>query len=108
MLKDNFLRNHNYLRVSVTDKCNLRCRYCMPPDGIDWMPHDMVLRNEEFVRLISVFTELGIKKVRFTGGEPLIRKGLLDIIEQIRQDAPELDLCLTTNGTLLENYIPHL
>ena len=108
MLKDNFLRTHNYLRVSVTDKCNLRCRYCMPPQGVKFMPHDEVLRNEEFVGLIDLFIRMGIKKIRFTGGEPLIRKGFFDIISGTARMHPDTDLCVTTNGTLLEEHIPDL
>lgn len=108
MLKDNFLRTHNYLRVSVTDKCNLRCRYCMPPQGVTFMPHDEVLRNEEFIRLIDIFVRMGIKKIRFTGGEPLIRKGFFDIISETVKMHPDTDLCVTTNGTLLEEHISDL
>lgn len=108
MLKDNFLRSHTYLRVSVTDKCNLRCRYCMPPQGVTFMPHDEVLRNEEFIRLIDIFVRMGIKKIRFTGGEPLIRRGFFDIISETVKKHPQTDLCVTTNGTLLEEHIPDL
>jgi len=108
MLKDPFLRHHDYLRVSVTDKCNLRCRYCMPPDGVEWLPHDMVLRNEEFVHLIGVFVSMGVRKVRFTGGEPLIRRGIIDIIGQVRELFPDIELCLTTNGTHLQRYLDDL
>ncbi len=108
MLKDNFLRTHNYLRVSITDKCNLRCRYCMPPEGVQFMPHDEVLRNEEFIDLIDLFIRMGIKKIRFTGGEPLVRKGFFDIISGTVNKHPETDLCVTTNGTLLEDYLPDL
>ncbi len=108
MLKDNFLRSHTYLRVSITDKCNLRCRYCMPPDGVRFLPHDEILRNEEFVRLVDIFVRMGIKKLRFTGGEPLIRKGFFDIISGIAGLHPETDLCVTTNGTLLDGHIADL
>jgi len=102
MLKDNFLRNHNYLRVSVTDKCNLRCRYCMPPEGVEFLPHDQVLRNEDFARIIDLFINMGVNKVRFTGGEPLVRKGIMDIIAAARYSSPHVELCLTTNGVLLD------
>jgi len=108
MLKDNFLRTHNYLRVSVTDKCNLRCRYCMPLEGVKFLPHDEVLRNEEFARLIDIFVRMGITKIRFTGGEPLIRKGFFDIISETVKLHPETDLCVTTNGTLLDDHISDL
>lgn len=108
MLKDNFLRSHTYLRVSITDKCNLRCRYCMPPEGVRFLPHDEILRNEEFVRLVDIFVRMGIKKLRFTGGEPLIRKGFFDIISGIARIHPDTDLCVTTNGTLLDSHIADL
>ena len=75
MLKDSYMRTHDYLRVSITDKCNLRCRYCMPPEGVELLPHDQVLRNEEFIRIIGLFVSMGVVKVRFTGGEPLDQEG---------------------------------
>ncbi len=108
MLTDAYLRKHDYLRVSITDKCNLRCRYCMPPEGVELLPHDQVLRNEEFVRLIGIFASMGIVKVRFTGGEPLVRKGFIDIVSKTRDAYPGLELCLTTNGILLGDYIDDL
>lgn len=108
MLKDGFGRVLDYLRVSITDKCNLRCIYCMPPQGVDLLAHDEVLRNEEFVDIIRIFTELGIKKIRFTGGEPLVRKGFQDIIMATRELAPDVDLCLTTNGLLLDGALEYL
>jgi cyclic pyranopterin phosphate synthase len=108
MLTDSFLRKHTYLRVSVTDRCNLRCRYCMPPEGVQLVPHDEVLRNEEFVSLIGIFRKLGVSKVRFTGGEPLVRKGIMDIIHDTHRLYPELVLCLTTNGILLGEYLDDL
>lgn len=108
MLKDNFLRNHNYLRVSVTDKCNLRCRYCMPPEGVEFLPHDKILRNEDFARIIGLLINMGINKVRFTGGEPLVRNGIIDIISTARSFSPDVELCLTTNGILLNQYADDL
>lgn len=108
MLTDNYRRKHDYLRVSITDKCNLRCRYCMPPEGVEFLPHDQVLRNEEFVRLIGIFASMGVMKVRFTGGEPLVRKGFMDIVSRTRTLHPALELCLTTNGILLGDYIDDL
>jgi cyclic pyranopterin phosphate synthase len=108
MLQDSYQRTHDYLRVSVTDKCNLRCRYCMPPDGIELLPHDQVLRNEEFVRLIGLFVSMGVVKVRFTGGEPLVRKGFIDLLSETAQRFPGVELCLTTNGTLLGGHLDDL
>jgi cyclic pyranopterin phosphate synthase len=80
----------------------------MPPEGVELLPHDQVLRNEEFVRLIGIFVSLGVIKVRFTGGEPLVRKGLIDIVSETRRQHPGLELCLTTNGTLLGDFIEDL
>ena len=108
MLKDAYLRTHDYLRVSITDRCNLRCRYCMPPRGVELLPHDAILRNEEFVRLVGVFASLGIVKVRFTGGEPLLRKGMVGILAKTRERYPALELCLTTNGVLLGEHVDEL
>ena len=108
MLTDKFSRKLDYLRISVTDKCNLRCSYCMPADGVKLLPHDAVLRNEEFIYFIQIFAELGIKKIRFTGGEPLIRKGFIDILKKTRELFPFLDLGITTNGILLDEVIEKL
>lgn len=108
MLQDSFLRKHNYLRVSITDKCNLRCQYCMPPEGVKLLTHDQILRNEEFIHLVNLFISMGITKVRFTGGEPLIRKGFIDIVKEISKKNPDIELCLTTNGILLNNFIEDL
>ncbi len=104
MLVDSFGRTIDYVRISVTDHCNLRCMYCMPSD-IKWLPHEEILRNEEIVRLVDAFVSLGIKKVRFTGGEPLLRKGFFDIVKQVRSNHKDLEICITTNGILLEQYV---
>ncbi len=108
MLRDGYERKIRYLRVSLTDRCNLRCSYCIPPEGVEFLPHDEVLRNEEFVYLIGIFVEMGVSKVRFTGGEPLVRKGFIEIIEKVRARFPQLELCLSTNGVLLRNYLEQL
>lgn len=101
-MKDSRNREIDYLRLSVTDRCNLRCVYCMPPEGVDLVPRDRVLTVEETVRLTGIITSaLGITKVRVTGGEPLVRRGVTDIIRGISSlGIPEL--VLTTNGILLE------
>jgi len=104
MLVDSFGRTIDYVRISVTDHCNLRCVYCMPTD-IKWLPHEEILRNEEIIELVDIFVSLGIKKVRFTGGEPLLRKGFFDIVKQVRSNHHDLEICITTNGVLLEHYI---
>lgn len=80
----------------------------MPPEGVELLPHDEILRNEEFVRLIGVFASLGVIKVRFTGGEPLLRRGMIDILARTRELYPSLELCLTTNGVLLARHIDDL
>ena len=108
MLTDKFLRNLDYLRVSITDKCNLRCSYCMPSDGVKLLSHDEVLRNEEFIHFIEIFVGLGVKKIRFTGGEPLVRKGFIDIAAKSREMFPDLEICLTTNGVLLDDVLDDL
>ena len=99
MLNDNYGRTASDLRVSLTDRCNLRCTYCMPAEGLDWLPSPNLLTDDEIVRLIRIgVTRHGIRSIRFTGGEPLLRRGLVDIVRRVRELGPELDLSLTTNG----------
>jgi len=105
MITDRYDRRLNYLRISVTDKCNLRCTYCMPSDGVKILPHDEILRNEEFIHFIGIFSDLGVEKIRLTGGEPLKRKGFIDIVSKIREHFPHLEICITTNGVLLDEFI---
>lgn len=98
-LLDRFGRIATDLRVSLTDRCNLRCSYCMPAEGLEWLPDERVLTDDELVRLIRVGVErLGIREVRFTGGEPLVRRGLADIVARVRALSAGLELSLTTNG----------
>ncbi|MEQ6899614.1 GTP 3',8-cyclase MoaA [Nocardioides sp. YIM 152588] len=98
-LVDRFGRVATDLRVSLTDRCNLRCSYCMPPEGLDWMPNEDQLTDDEVVRLIGVaVTRLGVREVRFTGGEPLVRRGLVDIVRQTHAIDPGVELSLTTNA----------
>lgn len=100
-MKDHFKREINYLRISVTDKCNLRCVYCMPKDGVELLEHQDILSIEDILRVVRTGVQLGIRKIRLTGGEPLVRKGIVDLISQISA-IPEIDdLALTTNGILL-------
>ena len=107
-LSDSFQRPINYLRISVTDRCNLRCIYCMPADGIRLISHDDVLTFEEIHTVAQAAAELGISKVRITGGEPLVRSGLPELIRMLaRIDAID-DISLTTNGTLLSGYAAEL
>ncbi|MCC9295636.1 GTP 3',8-cyclase MoaA [Clostridium sp. WLY-B-L2] len=107
-MMDSYERNINYLRISVTDLCNLRCRYCMPEKGITKIQHDQILRLEEIYKLAKIFVSLGIKKIRITGGEPLIRKGIINLIENIGKLNKIKDFAMTTNGILLKKYAGNL
>jgi len=99
MLADSFGRVATDLRVSLTDRCNLRCAYCMPPEGLDWLPSPELLTDDEVVRLIRVAVELlGVREVRFTGGEPLLRRGLVGIVAQTAELRPRPEISLTTNA----------
>jgi cyclic pyranopterin phosphate synthase len=98
-LTDAFGRTASDLRVSLTDRCNLRCSYCMPAEGLDWLPKPELLTDDELLRLLRVaVTRLGVRQVRFTGGEPLLRRGLTDIVRRAADLAPRPQLSLTTNG----------
>lgn len=99
-MKDTFSREISYLRISVTDLCNLRCTYCMPEEGVCKLSHEQILSFEEIIRIVKAFKELGVNKVRLTGGEPLVRKGIVSLCEEIKKCGIE-DLSITTNGILL-------
>ena len=110
MLIDSYKRKIDYLRVSVTDRCDLRCSYCMAED-VTFLPRQEVLSIEEIIKLIDVFNELGVKKFRLTGGEPLVRKNIISVIEhlfELKKQNKILEHTLTTNGTNLEKYSPIL
>jgi cyclic pyranopterin phosphate synthase len=98
VLVDTFGRVATDLRVSLTDKCNLRCSYCMPPEGLEWLPGPDLLTDDEVVRLVSVAVAEGVTEVRFTGGEPLLRRGLVAIVERVTALEPRPHTSLTTNG----------
>ena len=98
MLVDRFGRLHTDLRVSLTDKCNLRCAYCMPAEGLAWLPRQEVLTDDEVVRAVGVAVGLGVREVRLTGGEPLIRPGLVGIVRRLAKLTPRPHLSMTTNG----------
>ena len=101
-MRDNFGREINYLRISVTDRCNLRCRYCMPADGFsNIIPREQILSFEEIVRITQAAARLGISKIRLTGGEPLVRHGIVDLISKISAVGGINEIALTTNGVLL-------
>jgi cyclic pyranopterin phosphate synthase len=107
-LYDTFFRLINYLRLSITDRCNLRCNYCMPSGGIDLLPHNFILSYEQALRIIKIFTELGVTKVRITGGEPFSRKSFTDFLHSAREIISHGTLHITTNGVLVSDYIPQL
>lgn len=103
-LQDSYSRVIDYLRISITDKCNLRCIYCMPPDGIAPVRHTDILSYEEIVRVATVAARLGVRKIRLTGGEPLVRKDIAFLVASLRAIPGIEDLSLTTNGTLLGQH----
>ncbi|HWQ43550.1 MAG TPA: GTP 3',8-cyclase MoaA [Desulfosporosinus sp.] len=100
-MQDQYQRQIDYLRISVTDRCNLRCKYCMPIEGVQWMPHKYILSFEEILRLMKISTQIGFRRFRITGGEPLVRKGILSFLHEAAQLPGIEDLMLTTNGMLL-------
>ncbi|MCE4064160.1 GTP 3',8-cyclase MoaA [Chryseobacterium gleum] len=108
MLTDQFGRSINYLRLAIVDRCNLRCTYCMPENGLSWIKQNELMTDEEMLRICSVFTEMGVDKIRITGGEPFIRKNSIELIQNISQLAGLTDLSITTNGLLTGPYIPQL
>ena len=102
MLSDSFARRIDYLRLSVTDRCNLRCLYCLPAGHTEFAPAQEVLTAAEIERLARVFAAAGISKVRLTGGEPLVRPDIVEIVERLARVPGITDLSLSTNGVLLE------
>lgn len=108
MLVDNHNRPIQYLRLAVTDRCNLRCQYCMPKEGIDYLPKKSLLSFEELERLVRILADLGITKVRVTGGEPFLRKDLVHLLGAIRSIPGIKELHLTTNGSLAVDHLPQL
>ncbi len=108
MLFDSFRRPLKDLRISVTDRCNYRCTYCMPFDEYDWIDKREILTYEEIARLAGIFVQLGVDKIRLTGGEPLVRRDLEDLVRKLSRMPGIKDLCLTTNGSLLAEKVPAL
>src|SRR5256712_13399698 len=106
-LFDRFGRAHTYLRISIIEKCNLRCRYCMPEEGVPLLPKDDLLSFEEIERLASLFVRLGARKIRLTGGEPLVRRGVDELVARIgRLKAAGLQrLAMTSNALLLKQHL---
>jgi cyclic pyranopterin phosphate synthase len=101
---DSFGRSIDYLRISVTDRCNLRCIYCMPPEGVPHISHNEILSYEEIRAVVQAAAELGIRKIRLTGGEPLVRADFPELVKMLSRIEGIIDLSLTTNGALLKNY----
>src|SRR3954453_7437333 len=101
-LIDTFGRIADDLRISVTDRCNFRCTYCMPAEGLQWLPKDELLTFEELTRLLALFVRLGVRGLKITGGEPTIRADLPTLAGMFRQVGPDLDISITTNGLLLD------
>ena len=102
-IADSFGRVHNYLRVSLTERCNLRCFYCMPEDGVQLSEKSNVLSHEEIIHVAKEFVKLGVNKIRLTGGEPLVKKNVEKIIRELA--ALPIQLSMTTNGILLDRYL---
>lgn len=101
---DRFNRKINYLRISVTDRCNLRCVYCMPAEGIQLLRHEDILCFDEILEVTKTAVDMGVDKVRVTGGEPLVRKGIVDLVRMLAAIPGINDLAMTTNGTLLHHF----
>lgn len=107
-LADQFNRPITYLRISVTDKCNLRCGYCMPPQGLPWLPKDDVLTYEEITRVVSAAAAVGVRSIRLTGGEPLVRRNLAALVRSLAAIPGIDDIALSTNGLLLCDQLDEL
>src|SRR3990167_5942316 len=108
MLRDSYNRLIRDVRISVTDRCNFRCTYCMPSDEYEWIDKKEILRFEEITRLAKIFVQLGVEKIRLTGGEPLVRRNLELLVAELSRIPGLEDLCLTTNGSLLSEKIEGL
>ena len=107
-MKDQFGRRIDYLRISVTDKCNLRCTYCMPVEGLEWIPREDLLSFEEITAIVRQMAEMGLKRIRITGGEPLVRRDLPDLIGMLAAVSDIQDIALSTNAVLLPQFARRL
>ncbi|XP_015434975.1 PREDICTED: molybdenum cofactor biosynthesis protein 1 isoform X2 [Dufourea novaeangliae] len=108
MLTDSFGRYHTYLRISVTERCNLRCLYCMPAEGVTLTKNDGILRTEEIIKIADLFVKEGVRKIRLTGGEPTVRKDIVDIIAGLKELPGLKQIAITTNGLTLTRQLPSL
>ncbi|MFK7778373.1 MAG: radical SAM protein, partial [Gimesia sp.] len=107
-LIDSFGRVHNNLRISVTDRCNIRCFYCMPAENVQFMHRSKIMSFEEIVKFVRLVVPLGVNKIRLTGGEPLVRKGIPDLVKLLAEIPGIEDIGITTNGILLPKYAQQL
>jgi GTP 3',8-cyclase len=107
-LQDSFRRTISYMRISVTDRCNLRCVYCMPPEGVPWMPHSDILTFEEVERVVRATATVGLRKIRITGGEPLVRNDLVKLISRLAAIPGIDDIAMTTNAILMSRFAESL
>lgn len=107
-MNDKYARTIDYLRISLTDRCNLRCVYCMPEKGVPSLCHDQILRMEEFARMARIAADMGVRHIRLTGGEPLVRKGITDLVRNLKQTPGIESVAITTNATLLERQAQQL
>lgn len=107
-MRDRYNREISYMRISLTDRCNFRCEYCMPEEGIEKTTHEDIISLEEVVRIVKTAAKFGIKKIRLTGGEPLVRKGILFLCEEISKIEEIEELCITTNGALIKDMAEDL
>jgi len=105
---DNYKRNINYLRISVTDRCNFRCQYCMPTEGVPMLLHENILTFDEITEVVKTSVELGVDKIRITGGEPLVRKGIVDLVGMLANISGIKDFGMTTNGFYLSQFAQKL
>ena len=108
MLIDGFGREVNYLRISVTERCNFRCQYCMPEKPFSWVPKENIMSYEDMFKFVKVAIDNGVNKIRITGGEPLLREGLDNFVAMIYNYKNDIDLALTTNGFLLPSVAKRL
>lgn len=107
-MKDTFKREIKYMRISLTELCNLRCRYCMPEEGVCKKSHDEMMTQEEIVTAVKVASKLGVTKIRLTGGEPLVKKDIVQLVSRIKEINGIEEICITTNATLLPQYVNDL
>jgi cyclic pyranopterin phosphate synthase len=108
MLTDTFGRYHNYLRISITERCNLRCKYCMPEEGVELSPNDKLLTTSEIIRIAKLFAAEGVDKIRLTGGEPTIRKDIVELCQELGRIEGIKTLAMTSNGLVLARKLPAL